>query len=84
MNRNLTIRMGNCNHRRYLPCLVGLVQTSRLEPEKSCPRASPLRPSFAAPLLRSSVAALIQAARSLLARIVHINHLDFAVKINRR
>lgn len=26
MNRNLTTRMGNCNHRRYLPCLVGLVR----------------------------------------------------------
>ncbi len=34
MNRNLTIRMGNCNHRRYLPYLVDLVRTGRLEPEK--------------------------------------------------
>ncbi len=32
MNKNLTIRMGNCNHRRYLPKLVELVRTGAIDP----------------------------------------------------
>ncbi|MGH3744775.1 MAG: alcohol dehydrogenase catalytic domain-containing protein [Mycobacteriales bacterium] len=31
MNKNLIVRMGNCNHRRYLPRLVGLVQTGAVD-----------------------------------------------------
>ncbi len=34
MNKNLTIRMGNCNHRRYLPMLVDMVQNGTLDPAK--------------------------------------------------
>jgi threonine dehydrogenase-like Zn-dependent dehydrogenase len=30
--RNLTVRGGNCNHRRYIPRLVGLVATGGLDP----------------------------------------------------
>jgi threonine dehydrogenase-like Zn-dependent dehydrogenase len=30
--KNLTLRMGNCNHRRYLPRLVSLVATGALDP----------------------------------------------------
>ena len=30
--RNLTVRGGNCNHRRYIPKLVGLVATGALDP----------------------------------------------------
>ena len=25
MNKNLTVRMGNCNHRKYIPDLIDLV-----------------------------------------------------------
>ncbi|MFI6347428.1 zinc-dependent alcohol dehydrogenase [Streptomyces sp. NPDC050560] len=30
--KNLTLRMGNCNHRRYIPDLVGLVASGALDP----------------------------------------------------
>lgn len=42
MNRNLTIRMGNCNHRRYVPRLIELVRTNALDPEKILTRREPL------------------------------------------
>jgi threonine dehydrogenase-like Zn-dependent dehydrogenase len=32
MNKNLTIRMGNCNHRRYVSDLVELVRTGAFDP----------------------------------------------------
>lgn len=32
MNKNLTLRMGNCNHRRYVPRLLDLVQTGVVDP----------------------------------------------------
>jgi threonine dehydrogenase-like Zn-dependent dehydrogenase len=32
MNKNLTIRMGNCNHRRYLPRLIEMVATETIRP----------------------------------------------------
>jgi len=32
MNKNLTIRMGNCNHRKYIPDLVELVRTGAFDP----------------------------------------------------
>jgi threonine dehydrogenase-like Zn-dependent dehydrogenase len=32
MNKNLTIKAGNCNHRRYLPELVQLVRTGAADP----------------------------------------------------
>ncbi|MDI5981316.1 zinc-dependent alcohol dehydrogenase [Amycolatopsis magusensis] len=32
MNKNLTLHMGNCNHRRYLPGLVGMVAKGAFEP----------------------------------------------------
>lgn len=31
MNRNLTIRMGNCNHRKYVPRLVEMVLTGKID-----------------------------------------------------
>jgi threonine dehydrogenase-like Zn-dependent dehydrogenase len=34
MNRNLTVRMGNCNHRRYLPKLLDMVATGGFEPTR--------------------------------------------------
>ena len=32
MNRNLTINMGNCNHRNYIPKLVELVRGGAVDP----------------------------------------------------
>lgn len=32
MNKNLTIRLGNCNHRRYIPRLIDLVTTGVVDP----------------------------------------------------
>jgi threonine dehydrogenase-like Zn-dependent dehydrogenase len=32
MNKNLTIKMGNCNHRRYLPRLLDLVVSGTVDP----------------------------------------------------
>ena len=32
MNKNLTIRMGNCNHRKYIPQLIDLVRSGTIDP----------------------------------------------------
>jgi threonine dehydrogenase-like Zn-dependent dehydrogenase len=32
MNKNLTIRMGNCNHRKYVPDLIDLVRSGAFDP----------------------------------------------------
>ncbi len=34
MNKNLRLVMGNCNHRKYIPKLLDLVQQGTLDPEK--------------------------------------------------
>jgi threonine dehydrogenase-like Zn-dependent dehydrogenase len=34
MNKNLTLRMGNCNHRRYVPRLLDLVATGLVDPAR--------------------------------------------------
>lgn len=34
MNKNLTLRMGNCNHRKYVPKLVGIVQAGVIDPAR--------------------------------------------------
>jgi threonine dehydrogenase-like Zn-dependent dehydrogenase len=33
MNKNLTIKAGNCNHRRYVPMLVELVRSGAVDPQ---------------------------------------------------
>ncbi len=42
MNKNLTIQMGNCHHRKYLPMLVNLVRSGVVDPEKILTRIEPL------------------------------------------
>ena len=32
MNKNLTLKMGNCNHRRYIPELVEMTRAGLVEP----------------------------------------------------
>lgn len=34
MNKNLTIRMGNCNHRKYIPHLIDLAANGTVDPTK--------------------------------------------------
>ncbi|MEU5870643.1 zinc-dependent alcohol dehydrogenase [Glycomyces sp. NPDC047369] len=41
MNRNLTLKMGNCNHRRYIPGLLRLVATGTLDPTEFITRHEP-------------------------------------------
>lgn len=38
MNKNLTLHMGNCNHRRYIPRLLDLVAPASSIPPRSSPR----------------------------------------------
>jgi len=42
MNTNLTVKMGNCPHRKYLPMLVDLVKNGTVDPEKILTRQEPL------------------------------------------
>jgi threonine dehydrogenase-like Zn-dependent dehydrogenase len=41
MMKNLTMKMGNCNHRRYIPMLVQKVRSKEIEPEKILTRRAP-------------------------------------------
>ncbi len=34
MNKNLTIKMGNCNHRKYIPLLIELIRTGAIDPSR--------------------------------------------------
>lgn len=43
MNKNLTIKMGNCNHRRYYATLVDLVRSGAVDPVKILTKVEPLR-----------------------------------------
>ena len=40
--RNLTVRGGNCNHRKYMPMLVGLVATGAMDPTEILTNTEPL------------------------------------------
>jgi threonine dehydrogenase-like Zn-dependent dehydrogenase len=42
MNKNLTIKMGNCNHRKYIPMLLDKVVAGILDPEKVLTQVEPL------------------------------------------
>ena len=35
MNKNLTIKAGNCNHRRYVPRLIELVRSGVVDPQQA-------------------------------------------------
>jgi threonine dehydrogenase-like Zn-dependent dehydrogenase len=48
MNRNLTLRMGNCHHRRYLPKLVRLTAAGALHPERILTQRAPLTDALSA------------------------------------
>ncbi len=42
MNENLTIRMGNCPHRRYIPELMEIVAAGAVQPERVITQAQPI------------------------------------------
>ncbi len=42
MNRNLSINMGNCNHRKYVPKLVNLAKSGSINPEKVLTQVEPV------------------------------------------
>ena len=42
MNKNLALRMGNCNHRKYIPELIALVQSGVLRPTEVLARTEPI------------------------------------------
>ncbi len=42
MNKNLTIKMGNCHHRKYIPLLLELVRTQAVDPTKILTQVGPL------------------------------------------
>lgn len=48
MNKNLTIKMGNCNHRRYIPHLLDLVKNKTVSPEKILSNVEPISSALAA------------------------------------
>ncbi|MDG9925646.1 MULTISPECIES: glutathione-dependent formaldehyde dehydrogenase [unclassified Pseudomonas] len=42
MNKNLTINMGNCHHRKYIPLLIDLVLNHRIDPAKILTQIKPM------------------------------------------
>ncbi len=42
MNKNLTIRMGNCNHHAYIPKLVEMVRTGLIDPVTVLTKVEPM------------------------------------------
>ncbi len=43
MNKNLTLKMGNCPHRKYIPHLLGLVASGVIDPTKILTEVEPLQ-----------------------------------------
>ena len=42
MEKNLTIRMGNCNHRKYIPKLLELVRNGTVDPTEILTQVEPM------------------------------------------
>jgi threonine dehydrogenase-like Zn-dependent dehydrogenase len=42
MNKNLTVKMGNCNHRKYIPHLLELIRTGAVDPTRLLSHVEPL------------------------------------------
>lgn len=43
MSKNLTLRMGDCNHRRYAPKLVDMIRANVVDPSKILTKIEPLQ-----------------------------------------
>jgi threonine dehydrogenase-like Zn-dependent dehydrogenase len=48
MEKNLTIQMGNCNHRRYIPSLIRLIQSGAVDPLRVLTQREPMTSAIAA------------------------------------
>lgn len=48
MNKNLTINMGNCNHRKYIPHLVDLVRSGAVDPLDILTKVEPMTDAISA------------------------------------
>jgi len=48
MNKNITVRMGNCNHRKYIPHLLELVRAGALDPCEVLTHVEPLQSALEA------------------------------------
>jgi threonine dehydrogenase-like Zn-dependent dehydrogenase len=42
MNKNLTLKMGNCNHRKYISSLVDLVHGGTIDPTQILTQVEPM------------------------------------------
>jgi threonine dehydrogenase-like Zn-dependent dehydrogenase len=42
MNKNITMNMGNCNHRKYIPKLVEMVRCGAIDPKKILTQVEPM------------------------------------------
>ncbi len=42
MMKNLTMQMGNCPHRKYLPRLIDIVRTGKLDPAPVLSKVEPM------------------------------------------
>lgn len=42
MNKNLTLKMGNCNHRKYVPMLLDLVARGSIDPTRILTQVEPM------------------------------------------
>jgi threonine dehydrogenase-like Zn-dependent dehydrogenase len=42
MNKNLTVKMGNCNHRKYIPHLLDLIAAGAIDPVKLISKTEPM------------------------------------------
>src|SRR5712672_3223842 len=42
MNKNLTVKMGNCNHRAYLPLLLEFVRAGAIDPSRLLSQRAPM------------------------------------------
>ncbi|HEX5545057.1 MAG TPA: zinc-dependent alcohol dehydrogenase [Nitrospira sp.] len=42
MNKNLSLHMGNCNHRKYVPLLIDIVRSGKVDPAKVLTQVEPL------------------------------------------
>lgn len=48
MEKNLTIRLGNCNHRKYIPMLLDLVRSGGVDPTEIITEQEPMRDAIEA------------------------------------
>ncbi len=48
MNKNLTLNMGNCHHRRYIPMLVDMVRSGEINPLHILTQTEPLTDAISA------------------------------------